>query len=340
MMEVERELYRLGVPVKTRHNEVAPGAVRDGADLREREHRRRPSAAHDADAARRSRGSTAWSRCCTRSRSRASTAAASTSTGRSRRRARTCSSRATTRTRTCSSCSSARRCCARWSGTRTCCASRVAHAGNDHRLGANEAPPAIISVFLGDQLRGHLRAAREDGQARRRSKQGGLLGLGTPVLPQLPKHAGDRNRTSPFAFTGNKFEFRAVGSSQSISFAGDRAEHDRRRIDRRDGQRARGGARRAARSSRTRCATLLGQRDPARQAHHLQRRRLQRGVAQGSREARAAEPAHHARRAAQARRRRRTSQLFEKYGVLSPARARVAPRDRVRAVLQDDQHRG
>jgi glutamine synthetase len=92
----------------------------------------------------------------------------------------------------------------------------VAHAGNDHRLGANEAPPAIISAFLGEQLRDVFQQL-ESGEATS-SKQGGLLGLGSTVLPQIPKHAGDRNRTSPFAFTGNKFEFRALGSSQSISF--------------------------------------------------------------------------------------------------------------------------
>jgi glutamine synthetase len=93
----------------------------------------------------------------------------------------------------------------------------VAHAGNDHRLGANEAPPAIISVFLGDQLTDVLEQIAKRGSAKT-SKQGGLLGLGSPVLPHIPRHAGDRNRTSPFAFTGNKFEFRAPGSSQSISF--------------------------------------------------------------------------------------------------------------------------
>ena len=92
----------------------------------------------------------------------------------------------------------------------------VASAGNDHRLGANEAPPAIMSVFLGEQLE-DVFDQLEKGPATQ-SKQGGLLGLGVPVLPHLPRHAGDRNRTSPFAFTGNKFEFRAVGSSQSISF--------------------------------------------------------------------------------------------------------------------------
>lgn len=92
----------------------------------------------------------------------------------------------------------------------------IAHAGNDHRLGANEAPPAIISAYIGDQLEDVINQLLNGGL--KESKQGGLLGLGTPVLPSLPKHAGDRNRTSPFAFTGNKFEFRAVGSSQSISF--------------------------------------------------------------------------------------------------------------------------
>jgi glutamine synthetase len=93
----------------------------------------------------------------------------------------------------------------------------VASAANDHRLGANEAPPAIMSVFLGEQLEDVVMQL-EEGPAKS-SKQGGLLGLGSPVLPHLPRHAGDRNRTSPFAFTGNKFEFRAVGSSQSVSFA-------------------------------------------------------------------------------------------------------------------------
>ncbi|MBS1538607.1 MAG: glutamine synthetase III [Bacteroidetes bacterium] len=92
----------------------------------------------------------------------------------------------------------------------------VATAANDHRLGANEAPPAIISIFLGEQL-SDVFDQLERGNLNE-SKSGGLLGLGTPILPHIPRHAGDRNRTSPFAFTGNKFEFRAVGSSQSVSF--------------------------------------------------------------------------------------------------------------------------
>ena len=92
----------------------------------------------------------------------------------------------------------------------------VSSASNDHRLGANEAPPAIISIFLGDQLTDIFdRIASGKGGS---GKKSGFLQLGSAVLPNLPRHAGDRNRTSPFAFTGNKFEFRAVGSSQSISF--------------------------------------------------------------------------------------------------------------------------
>jgi glutamine synthetase len=92
----------------------------------------------------------------------------------------------------------------------------IASAGNDHRLGANEAPPPIISVYLGDTLsdildqleRGELTSTRK----------GGSLELGAHTLPQIPRHAGDRNRTSPFAFTGNKFEFRAVGSSTTVAW--------------------------------------------------------------------------------------------------------------------------
>jgi glutamine synthetase len=91
----------------------------------------------------------------------------------------------------------------------------VASSANDHRLGANEAPPAIISIFLGEQLAGVLEQIEAGGVAS--SKLAGTLTIGVDTLPPLPKHAGDRNRTSPFAFTGNRFEFRAVGASQSIA---------------------------------------------------------------------------------------------------------------------------
>jgi len=90
----------------------------------------------------------------------------------------------------------------------------VADAGNDHRLGANEAPPAIVSVFLGAQLEDVVEQLEKGGAST--SKTGGSLELGVTTLPVLPKDATDRNRTSPFAFTGNKFEFRAVGSSAPI----------------------------------------------------------------------------------------------------------------------------
>jgi glutamine synthetase len=91
----------------------------------------------------------------------------------------------------------------------------VASIGQDHRLGANEAPPAIISIFLGAELR-KVFDTIEAGEGDPHTP-GSFLGLGTPVLPPLPKHGGDRNRTSPFAFTGNKFEFRALGSSMSLA---------------------------------------------------------------------------------------------------------------------------
>src|SRR6184192_2764910 len=91
----------------------------------------------------------------------------------------------------------------------------VASIGQDHRLGANEAPPAIISIFMGAELE-KVFGAIERGEAGE-TTPGSFLGLGTPVLPSLPLHGGDRNRTSPFAFTGNKFEFRALGSSQSLA---------------------------------------------------------------------------------------------------------------------------
>jgi glutamine synthetase len=92
----------------------------------------------------------------------------------------------------------------------------IASAGNDHRLGANEAPPAIISVFLGDMLTDIFEQIEKGGA--KRTKSGGILDTGVSVLPKLPRDAGDRNRTSPFAFTGNKFEFRAVSANQSIAF--------------------------------------------------------------------------------------------------------------------------
>lgn len=92
----------------------------------------------------------------------------------------------------------------------------IASANNDHRLGANEAPPAILSIFLGDMLTDIVEQIEKG--APNRTLKGGALDLGARTLPQIPRHSGDRNRTSPFAFTGNKFEFRAVGSSATAAW--------------------------------------------------------------------------------------------------------------------------
>jgi len=96
----------------------------------------------------------------------------------------------------------------------------IASHGNDHRLGANEAPPAIISVFLGETLSKILDALEKGEDLAKVSAEQAMMDFSLHQLPLLPKDNTDRNRTSPFAFTGNKFEFRAVGSSQSISFPG------------------------------------------------------------------------------------------------------------------------
>ena len=92
----------------------------------------------------------------------------------------------------------------------------IAHAGNDHRLGANEAPPAILSIYLGEELSAVVDAL-VNGAPREGRGGPASMRLGVTTLPPLPRDSTDRNRTSPFAFTGNKFEFRAVGSSQSIA---------------------------------------------------------------------------------------------------------------------------
>jgi len=92
----------------------------------------------------------------------------------------------------------------------------IAGAGNDHRLGANEAPPAIMSIFLGEMLTDII--DQIEAGTPTSTIQAGTLDLGATTLPQIPRHAGDRNRTSPFAFTGNKFEFRAVGALASVSW--------------------------------------------------------------------------------------------------------------------------
>jgi glutamine synthetase len=217
MLEVERELAALGVPVKTRHNEVAPGQYEIapvfensnvGSDHQQltmqvlqnvaRRHglvcllHEKPFAGFNGSGKHNN-----WS--------------LATDTG-----VNLLSPGATTadRLRFLFMCASVMKAVDTHQGLLR---AATASAANDHRLGANEAPPAIISMFLGADLERIFEAlAREEAVTDRPED---LLALGTPVLPPLPKDGGDRNRTSPFAFTGSKFEFRAVGSSQSVTLA-------------------------------------------------------------------------------------------------------------------------
>ncbi len=190
----------------------------------------------------------------------------------------------------------------------------IASPGQDHRLGANEAPPAIISIFLGTELEKVFNAI-EHGEVGESTPES-FLGLGTPVLPPLPMHGGDRNRTSPFAFTGNKFEFRALGSSMSLSLPNTvlntivaeaidyLAEELEDALE--AGDRARGGA------AADPAAQLRGQ-----QADRVRRRQLLRGVACRGRAARAAQPPRHARTRCRTSIADDTVTLFSNYGVLS-----------------------
>ena len=176
MLEAERELFKLGVPVKTRHNEVAPGAVRDRADLRERQPRDRPPAADDdhAEARRREvRHDLPAAREAVRRHQRLGQARELVA--RQRDAGQPARSRATRRTRTRSSWCSARAVIRAVHKYAALLRAVVASAGNDHRLGANEAPPAIISIFLGDQLtdifeqiaKGGATSSKTQGHARR-----------------------------------------------------------------------------------------------------------------------------------------------------------------------------
>ena len=113
----------------------------------------------------------------------------------------------------------------------------VASASNDHRLGANEAPPAIISIFLGEQLADVFDQIAKGGATN--SKEKGTLTIGVDTLPVLPSDPGDRNRTSPFAFTGNRFEFRAVGFVAVDRRPDGRDQHDHGRVARLHRHRAR-----------------------------------------------------------------------------------------------------
>src|SRR5450432_1752374 len=215
MMEVERELFKLGVPVKTRHNEVAPGQfelapVFEGANLAS-DHQQLVMVALKRVAER-------YDLVCllhekpfagvNGSGKHVNFSFGNSTQGNLLDPGETPHDNAQFLV----FCGAVIRAVHKFAGLLRAV---IATASNDHRLGANEAPPAIISIFLGEQLTDVFEQIKAGGA--KSSKMGGTLEIGVDALPKLPRDAGDRNRTSPFAFTGNRFEFRAVGSSQSIA---------------------------------------------------------------------------------------------------------------------------
>jgi glutamine synthetase len=215
MLEVERECYKLGVPVKTRHNEVAPGQYElaplyESANIasdhqqlimltlkRVAEKYGMSCILHEKPFA----GLNGSGKHLNFSVSN-STQGNLFEPGDSPHE----------NAQFLVFCSAMIRAVHRWGHTLR---AAVATAGNDHRLGANEAPPSIISIYLGEQLADVFDQIKKG--AATSSKKKGTMHVGVDTIPPLPKDAGDRNRTSPFAFTGNKFEFRAVGANQSVA---------------------------------------------------------------------------------------------------------------------------
>jgi glutamine synthetase len=214
MMEVERELFKLGVPVKTRHNEVAPGQfevapVFESANLAS-DHQQLVMVALKRVAEK-------YDLVCllhekpfagvNGSGKHVNFSFGNSTQGNLLDPGETPHDNAQFLV----FCGAVIRAVHKYAGVLRAV---IATASNDHRLGANEAPPAIISIFLGEQLADVFEQIRAGGA--KSSKVKSQLEIGVDTLPKLPRDAGDRNRTSPFAFTGNRFEFRAVGSGQSI----------------------------------------------------------------------------------------------------------------------------
>ena len=216
MLETERELYKLGIPVKTRHNEVAPGQY-EIAPVFETSNVATDHQQMTMVMLKRVAGKYGMA-CLTHEKPFAGINGSGKHVNFSLGNAQLGSLLDPGETPHANAqflifCAAVIKAVSKHSGLLR---SVIASAGNDHRLGANEAPPAIISIFLGEQLADVFEQIKKGGGAKK-SKKGGTLTVGVDILPPLPKDAGDRNRTSPFAFTGNRFEFRAVGSNQSIA---------------------------------------------------------------------------------------------------------------------------
>jgi glutamine synthetase len=216
MNEVEKELYRLGIPVATRHNEVAPGQYELAPIYEETniacDHQmlvmdvlRRVAARHGLKALLHEKPFAGMN-----GSGKHNNWAIATDTG-----VNLLDPRDDTHSNLqflCFLCAVIRAVDKHADLLRAC----IASIGNDHRLGANEAPPAIISIFLGDMLHDIIEQLEKGTPSR--TLKGGAIDLGASTIPNIPRHSGDRNRTSPFAFTGNKFEFRAVGSTAAVAW--------------------------------------------------------------------------------------------------------------------------
>ncbi|EPR43812.1 Glutamine synthetase type III domain-containing protein [Desulfovibrio sp. X2] len=215
MMEVERELYKIGVPVKTRHNEVAP-AQYEIAPIYEQgnmatDHNQ--MVMHTLRSVARRYGLA----CLLHEKPFAGINGSGKHLNYSIGNAELGSLFDPGATPHANAmflvfCAAMIRACHKYSGVLR---ATVASAGNDHRLGANEAPPAIMSIYLGEMLTDVFEQIKKGGA--KSSKNKGVMHVGVDTLPPLPMDPGDRNRTSPIAFTGNRFEFRAVGSAMSIA---------------------------------------------------------------------------------------------------------------------------
>ncbi len=216
MMEVEDELYRCGVPVKTRHNEVAPGQY-EVAPIFENANVATDHQMMTMEVLRRTAPRYGFA-CLLHEKPFAGVNGSGkhvnwSASDESGNNLLNPGDTPHDNLQFLVFCAAVLRAVNRFQGLLR---ASIASAGNDHRLGANEAPPAIISIFLGDMLTEILDQIERGGV--RSTRQGGRLDPGVSVLPKLPRDPGDRNRTSPFAFTGNKFEFRAVSANQSIAF--------------------------------------------------------------------------------------------------------------------------